>query len=219
MLKRLLMLTLFSLSALACRESHVEEVKSFRFYVETDTPSLKYSIQILVRDYNRQLGYDALSVVDKEEDSTSQIRFRKGLINDGRKLGLGQWTTLQKQSVSGAFRQSQTTTIEYGMDLIFDMDNFLSKSAYIQDPDSDGYKHLFHLFAHEVGHGMQMDHVHDDEESVMYPSIAEKGSRPVDYSAYFQSIREFLNDPKVDLSRPRQWHGDVGPSDAHGHVR
>jgi hypothetical protein len=218
MLKRLLTFMLFSLSAFACRESHLEEVKSFRFYVDTDQPALKYSVQILVRDYNSQLGFEALSVVDREEDSTSRIHFRKGLVNDGRKLGLGQWTTLQKQSVSGAFRQSQRTTIEYGMDLIFDLDNFMSKAAYIQDPDSDAYKHLFHLFAHEVGHGMQMDHT-SDHDSVMFPSIADKGSRSVDYSAYFQNIREFLNDPNIDLSRPRHWHDDFAPSEGHGHVR
>lgn len=199
MLKRLLTFMLFSFTALACRESHVQEVKSFRIFVETDTPALKYSVQILVRDYNRHLGFEALTVVDKKEDSTSLIHFRKGLVNDGRKLGLGQWTTLHKQSVQGAFNQTQTTTIEYGMDLIFDLDNFASKAAYIQDPDSDAYKHLFHLFCHEVGHGMQMDHVHDDD-SVMYPSIAEKGSRPVDFEAYFQNIRAFLQDPNMTLS-------------------
>jgi len=191
MLKRLLTFMLFSFSTLACRESHVEEVKNFRIFVETDEASLKYSVQILVRDYNQQLGFDALSVVDRKEDSTSQIRFHKGLINDGRKLGLGQWTAMHKHSVEGTFNQSQTTTIEYGMDLVFDLENFQSKAAYIQDPESDQYKHLFHLFCHEVGHGMQMDHAHD-EENVMFPSIAEKGARQVDYTQYFQDIHMFL---------------------------
>ncbi len=199
MLKRLLTFMLFSFSVFACRESHVQEVKSFRIFVETDIPSLKYSVQILVRDYNRQLGFEALSIVDRKEDSTSLIRFRKGLVNDGRKLGLGQWTTMQKQSVHGTFNQSQTTTIQYGMDLVFDLDNFLTKSAYVQDPESDAYKHLFHLFCHEVGHGMQMDHVHA-EDNVMFPSISEKGSRPVDYNAYFDDIRAFLQDPTVVIA-------------------
>lgn len=202
MLKRLLTFMLFSFSALACRESHVQEVKSFRIFVETETPALKYSVQILVRDYNRHLGFDALTVVDRKEDSTSLIRFQKGLVNDGRKLGLGQWTTLHKQSVNGTFHQNQTTTIEYGMDLIFDLDNFASKAAYIQDPDSDAYKHLFHLFCHEVGHGMQMDHAHE-QDSVMFPSIAEKGTHPVDFGSYFRNIRAFLQDPTVSVSRHR----------------
>src|SRR4029079_9566127 len=92
MLKRSLLLLSVIFSMLACRESHVEEVKSFRFYVATDIPALKYSIQILVRDYNRQLGYEGLSVVDNKEDSTSMIHFRKGLIDDGPKLGLGHGT-------------------------------------------------------------------------------------------------------------------------------
>lgn len=219
MLKRLLTFMLFSFSVLACREAHLEEVKSFRFFVDTDQPALENSVQILVRNYNRQLGFEALSVVDKKEDSTSQIHFRKGLVNDGRKLGLGQWTILQKQSVSGAFLQSQTTTIQYGMDLTFDLDNFARKAAYVQDPESDAYKHLFHLFAHEVGHGMQVSHV-TDEKSVMFPSIAEKGSRPVDYSSYFQTIREFLNDSNIDLSGPPHWHDDeFVPSEGQGHAR
>ncbi|HYX37803.1 MAG TPA: matrixin family metalloprotease [Oligoflexus sp.] len=208
MLKRLFLLILFAFSVLACRESHVEEVKSFRIYVDTDVPALKYSVQILVRDYNRQLGFEGLSVVDTKEDSTSLIHFRKGLANDGRKLGLGQWTTLQKQTVEGTFRESQTTTIQYGMDVIFDLDNFASKAAYIQDPDSDGYKHLFHLFCHEVGHGMQMDH-HHDEDSVMFPSISEKGARPVNYDNYFQNVREFLNTPGSGMSPHHHEHDDT----------
>jgi hypothetical protein len=191
MLKRLLTFMLFSLSTLACRESHVEELKNFRIFVETDEVSLEHSVQILVDAYNRQLGFDALFIVDRKEESTSQIRFHQGLINDGRKLGLGQWTAMHRYSVEGTFNQSRKTTIEYGMDVIFDLENFQKKAAYIQDPDSDQYKHLFHLFCHEVGHGMQMDHVHD-EESVMFPSIAEKGARPVDYPEYFEDIQVFM---------------------------
>lgn len=205
MLKRLLPFMLFSFSALACRESHVEELKNFRIFVETDEVSLEHSVQILIDDYNRQLGFDALSIVDRIEDSTSRIRFHKGLINDGRKLGLGQWTAMHRYSVEGTFKQSQKTTIEYGMDVIFDLDNFQSKAAHVQDPDSDQYKHLFHLFCHEVGHGMQMDHVHD-EESVMFPSIAEKGSRPVDYPDYFQDIHVFLKG--APAAEPARQHSE-----------
>lgn len=214
MLKRLMTFVLFSFSLLACRESHVQEVKSFRIFVETDVPALKYSVQILVRDYNRQLGFEALSIVDRKEDSTSLIRFRKGLVNDGRKLGLGQWTTLHKQSVHGTFNQTQTTTIEYGMDLIFDLDNFVSKAAYIQDPTSDAYKHLFHLFCHEVGHGMQMDHVHE-EDSVMFPSISEKGARPVDFNGYFADIRAFLQDPNVSISSHHHHEPEFSQTEGH----
>jgi hypothetical protein len=194
MLKRLVSFILLSFFALACRESHVEEVKNFRIFVETDKPALKYSVQILVADYNRHVGYEALSVVDKKEDSTSQVLFQKDLVNDGRKLGLGQWTALQKQTVAGRFNQKETMTIEYGMTLIFDLDNFIAKAAYIQDPESDGYKHLFHLFCHEVGHGMRMDHTHS-EGSVMYPSISMHGSDAVDFEDYFRGVRRFLEDP------------------------
>ncbi|WP_141734521.1 matrixin family metalloprotease [Oligoflexus tunisiensis] len=205
MLKRLLSFILVSFFALACRESHVEEVKNFRIFVETDTPALKYSVQILVADYNRHVGFTALSVVDKKEDSTSTIHFQKDLADDGRKLGLGQWTALQKQTVAGQFNQTETMTIEYGMELIFDLDNFLEKAAYIQDPESEGYQHLFHLFCHEVGHGMQMDHTHT-EGSVMFPSISIHGSDAVDFDDYFRSVRAFLDDPTSMVSA-QQGHG------------
>ena len=36
--------------------------------------------------------------------------------------------------------------------------------------DSDNYQHLYHLFCHEVGHGLQMDH-DEDQGSIMYKSI------------------------------------------------
>lgn len=196
MLKRSLSALLLVFLSFACRETHVHEVKNFRLFVETDTPSLKYSVQILVSDYNRRLGSDAMTVVDTREESNSLIHFRKDLIKEGRKLGLGQWISVAKEEVNGSFNQDTTTTIEYGMDILFDLDNFVNKAAYIQDPDSNEYKHLFHLFAHEVGHGMQMDHS-DDITSVMYPSIPESSSRDLNYTAYFQHIRMFMAQPDV----------------------
>ena len=191
MLKRSMLFLLMVLSIVACKEHRMDQIKNFRILVDSNDPALQNSIRVLVQDYNSRIGYDALSVTDASEDSTSVIRFRKGLIEDGRKLGLGQWTTLKSLTSKGYIERTETTTIEYGMEIVFDEENFSRKSVSIADETSEGYKHLFHLFAHEVGHGMQMNHA-DAIDNVMYPNIPEEKSRDLNYDLYFENIRQFM---------------------------
>jgi hypothetical protein len=192
LLRSLLLLPSF-FALFACQEYKVTEVKDFRIYAETTDPELQHALEVLTNRYNKQMGSEALTLVDRPEDSNSKIRFRTGLHEDGHKLGLGQWITTSKQSSSLTIQgEKNTETIAYTMSIEFDQENFDAKAPFIDDSSSDEAIHLYHLFCHEVGHGLQMVHS-TDNTSVMYPTIPEKPIRYIDYKAYFNRARSFLS--------------------------
>ena len=199
MLKRGLFFFVVAMSLFACRESRVNQIKSFYLFVETDQQNIKNSVEILIQAYNEKLGFEALTVSERMQDSNSVIHFRKGLIKDGKKLGLGKWLMTKSINTSGLLDKTDTTTIDFGMDIIFDLENFNKKIEAIDDMNSEEYKHLFHLFCHEIGHGMQMDHS-ADISSVMYPSIPDVQKKAPNFDQYFTYIRAFLGRSK-DLKK------------------
>lgn len=185
---------LFSLFAIpACQDYNVVEVKDFRIYADTQNPDLQHAIRTLANRYNKQMGSQALTIVSKPEDSNSRIRFTSGLQDDGHKLGLGKWITTSKLKSSFTMKgESNTETVAYAMDIEFDEENFATKSTSVDDSSSDEAQHLYHLFCHEVGHGLQMEHS-NDMKSVMYPTIPDKSVRYVDFNDYFKRARSFLS--------------------------
>lgn len=177
----------------ACQDYKTVAVKDFRIYADTDSPAIKHSIEVMVAHYNRDFGSTALTLVDKPENSNSRIRFTPGLHEDGQKLGLGQWITTRSEESSLTIEgEKNTKTVVYAMDIEFDQENFDAKAPMIDISSSDEAIHLYHLFCHEVGHGLQMVHS-KDINSVMYPTIPEKATRSVNYKSYFASARAFLN--------------------------
>jgi len=179
---------------ISCKEYKVREVKDFRLYVNSDNTELKTAIIELAAQYNKDVGARALTVVDDKSQSNSNINFVDGLKDDGgQKLGLGQWiTTEQAKSNLGAYGAERQVTVYHSMALEFDAENFAGKMEGLTDKTSDEYKHLYHLFCHEVGHGMQLDHS-NDKTNVMYKSIPDRYTRAVDFNGYFAYIRSYLN--------------------------
>jgi hypothetical protein len=194
MLRRTTLLLFFSLFAFtACQQYHVVAVKDFRIYAETEDPDLQRAIRILANRYNQDMGSQSLTIVDRPEDSNSRIRFIQGLHNDGHKLGLGKWiTTTEQKSRLTLMGEKSIQTVAYAMDIEFDQENFESKLASIDDAKSAEAQHLYHLFCHEIGHGLQMDHS-KDSTSVMYPTIPDKPTRSINYRAYFSQAHSFLS--------------------------
>jgi hypothetical protein len=193
MLRRTLSLlaTLFVFSA--CQEYHVVEVKDFRIYAETQDPELKHAIKVLAQRYNRDMGVQALTIVDREEEANSRIRFTAGLHDDGHRLGLGKWiTTTQRESSLTLKGEKNIRTVAYAMEIEFDLENFERKAGQIDDSGSEEAQHLYHLFCHEIGHGLQMEHTRESS-SVMYPTIPDSSTRYIDYKAYFSRARSFLS--------------------------
>jgi hypothetical protein len=188
-------LTLFAALFLftACQEYQVVAVKDFRIYVETDKPELKIAIKSLALRYNRDMGSNTLTIVDTPEASNSRIRFTSGLHHSGHKLGLGKWiTTTRESSKLTITGEKNTQTVAYAMDIEFDLENFAGKVDAVNDTASDEAQHLYHLFCHEIGHGLQMDHS-AEYSNVMYPTIPDKPIRYVDYKAYFNRARSFMS--------------------------
>jgi predicted Zn-dependent protease len=186
-----LFFALFVLSA--CQEYQVVAVKDFRIYAETQDPALKKAIKTLAQRYNKDMSSQTLTIVDREEDSNSRIRFTSGLHDSGHKLGLGKWiTTTQRKSTLTIKGEKNTQTVAYAMDIEFDLENFKSKVDSLNDSTSEEAQHLYHLFCHEIGHGLQMDHS-PENSSVMYPTIPDRPIRYVDYKAYFNRARSFMS--------------------------
>jgi len=193
MLRHTLLLFVSLFAFTACQEYQVVAVKDFRIYAETQDPELKRAIKILAKRFNKEMGSQALTIVDRPEDSNSRIRFTQGLHDDGHKLGLGKWiTTTQQKSKLTLQGEKNTQTVAYAMEIEFDQENFESKLAAIDDTGSAESQHLYHLFCHEIGHGLQMDHS-ADSKSVMFPTIPDMPTRYVDYKAYFSRARSFLS--------------------------
>jgi hypothetical protein len=176
-----------------CLEYKVHEVKDFRVFVETDEPKLQSAIEALAKRFNKDVGTKTLTIVKDRSQSNSTISFVRNLNNnDGHKLGLGQWTTSQREQNTMATQgPRKSIIINYGMQIEFDFDNFASRANMVDDISSNEFQHLYHLFCHEVGHGMQMDHA-ELKSNVMYPSIPETTVRPIDYKAYFSGVRSFM---------------------------
>lgn len=190
MLLRTCSLLVFGL-LFACRQEKMLEVKNFRIFVDSNEPSLHTSIERLTHQYNEEYGSPILTLVKTETESNSVIRFKENLRLDGQKLGTGQWlTTTTTSKAMSLHGEVATNRVEFGMELVFDEGNFLTKSAMAADRNSNEGQHLYHLFCHEVGHGMQMNHS-EDKHNVMYPTIPEKPNREIDYDGYFRSAQAF----------------------------
>ena len=78
--------------------------------------------------------------------------------------------------------------------MIFDLENFKRKTRGRFDKGSVEWRHLYHLFCHEVGHGLQMDH-DGNPRSVMYSKISQQSRDDLDYEDYFTKAREFFTQP------------------------
>lgn len=180
----------------ACGSSYeTVHVKDYRVFVETGSFEIQDTINELTISYNDEFGAEALTLVDDEEDANSYIRFISGLRATKNKLGLGQWITVtahEGQDVIAGGSKSLEKTIVHTMELDFDLENFEQKQAGKQDRSSGDWKHLYHLFCHEVGHGLQMGH-DEHKQSVMYPSIPEQSRNNLDYVSYFDRARAFFN--------------------------
>lgn len=177
----------------ACGRYHTIHIKDFRIYVDTNSPENREAVILLADQYNAEFGEDVLTIVSDPEEANSHIGFQSGLRATENKLGLGQWVTLTTQNRDNfiSFDNEIEQKIVYSLEIDFDLENFTEKAVKMDDPTSDEWRHLYHLFCHEIGHGFQMDH--DDEiTSVMYSSIPDDSRPNVDYETYFHRARSFF---------------------------
>jgi hypothetical protein len=185
---------IFFTSLLACGrpDYQTQHVLDFRIFTSTQDRELGNAVDILASRFNDDIGFEALKMTDDRFDANSFISFELGLRDKGDVLGLGQWTTvtLQDNGDPLAFRRTVKRTISYSMDIVFDRDNF-KRRAYNPDVGSGDWAHLYHLFCHEVGHGLQLEHS-DDRKSVMYSKIPDQSHFDLKYELFFQKARAFF---------------------------
>ncbi|WP_207912312.1 hypothetical protein [Pseudobacteriovorax antillogorgiicola] len=187
---------LLSLLFTSCGSSYTTtHIKDFRVYIETNDDEVRETVYELADEYNSDFGAEALTIVDEQEDANSYIRFISGLRARDNKLGLGQWITITSQEGRDLLpsNSSLQKTVMHTMEIDFDLENFRSKMDSRYEKASGQWRHLYHLFCHEVGHGFQMGH-DTSKDSVMYRSIPDNSRPQVDYDDYFRRARKFFNE-------------------------
>jgi hypothetical protein len=178
-----LLVVLSSLLA-ACGNSYqTTEIKQYKLTLVSGDPTLVPELKKLVADYNQQAGIHVLDYVDDPSEANSAIVITQGLrAQTGDKVGLGQWLSETKtdsplSTLPGA---PVKRTVTYTMRVEFDHDYMTSSTHY------DNQK----LFFHEVGHGLQMDHISTDISEVMYPDVG--GTK--NFAPYLQRVRAYMAD-------------------------
>lgn len=185
----------FCLLLTSCGTYTTNHVRDYRIYVDSSDDEVRETVRVLADDYNEQFGGQALTIVNTEEESNSSISFINGLKERENKLGLGQWITVTSEEGQNLLPTSGDSQLEktvlYSMEIDFDLGNFKSKMDSRDSKNDGAWKHLYHLFCHEVGHGLQMGH-EKYKTSVMYKSIPDNSRDGVRYDSYFRNAREFF---------------------------
>lgn len=178
-----------SFGLLSCGNYHESHVKDYRLYFATRDARVIKQVKELIREYNKDVGYQVLYFADTPGEANSTVLFTRGLKESEGKLGYGRWETEMYQEPD--FRRIEGRTLErvitYSMELEFDVGFFEER---LDLPKSHAeWRRLYLLFCHEVGHGLQMMHV-DDEDDVMHSTI--KSAEHVRFNEYFANVRSFL---------------------------
>lgn len=159
-------------------------IKEYRVALASQDQSFKPLIKALVDDYNTKVGFSAMEFVDSVDQSNSRILVVEGLENRDGKVGWGQWLSDTESKGLDAPGSTIDKTTRYSFQAEFDADFFRDNSKI-----SNGLlpTEILKLFAHEVGHGFQLDH-HPDKRNVMYYDIT--GDK--DFSTYWRSIHAYF---------------------------
>lgn len=159
-------------------------VKEYRVAVIDGDATSKQLVKGLIQDYNSQLGQKAIEYVDSADQANSRIIIVEGLEKRDGKVGWGQWFAETDRSGSGVPGAQVDKTTTYTLQAEFDAD-FLRQNGKIEN-GSIGIE-VKKLFAHEIGHGFQLEH-HPDQNNVMYYDIS--GTK--DFSSYWPRIRSYF---------------------------
>lgn len=180
---------LITVLSAACGSSYkTTKVKQYKLAVTNNDPSLKAEFKDLIADFNRFTGSQVLTYVDDPEDANSAIIITKGLKQRDGKVGWGQWLSETKSDRPVATPGNKPKrTVAYSMRLEFDLDYFTSRHDQTNEKETIEKQKLFF---HEVGHGLEMDHVENNKSDVMYPDI----SGDKQFTPFFAKVRSYMGD-------------------------
>jgi hypothetical protein len=167
----------------ACGSDYdTKKVKSYRLAVMSDDANMKREFRSLIQDYNRLSQLNVLEYAEDAAGANSVIVVTEGLQTRDGKVGWGQWMA-ESQAENPMTKlpgDKAERTITYSMRVEFDAEYMRRGDLYAKQK----------LFFHEVGHGLEMDHVPSDMRDVMYPDVA--GDK--DFEEYFTRVRMYMSD-------------------------
>lgn len=166
---------------------HSKSVKEYRVTLAKGDPSFVPQIKAIISDYNAHVGLQAITYVDSADQANSRILVTEGLEKRDGKVGWGQWFSTSERSGTNLPGTTLDEVTEYSLQVEFDA-AFLRDNAKIENGNVQ-YE-VQKLFAHEIGHGFQMDHA-PEQTNVMYYDIT--GVK--DFSPYFERVRSFFTSP------------------------
>lgn len=198
----------------SCGSAPTKSIKEFHLAVTTDDKSYNSMFQTLVTKYNQMAGFQALNFSTTTDGMNSDIRVVEGLAKTNPdKVGFGQWISETDSKGNCSFCPPTEQTTTYTMSLQFDADYIKTRLVKIA-PDRnltpstnvDGlpteariaFLDLFNIFSHEVGHGLQRNHV-DDANAIMSPYVGCRDTSDLKfcgrkYTSYFSNdVPSFFN--------------------------
>lgn len=180
---------IISIFATACGTSYkTTKVKRYTLAVVNDDPALKEEFRDLIDDFNRFSGLDVLTYAHEADEANSAIILTKGLKERDGKVGWGQWLSETKSDGPVAAPGSKPKrTVTYSMRLEFDLDYYTTRLGATGEKETIEKQKLFF---HEVGHGLEMDHISDSKSDVMYPDIS--GTKR--FTPFFERVRSYMAD-------------------------
>ncbi len=164
-----------------------KEVKTFVLGLKQGDESFKPLIKQLIQDYNTNVGLTALEFSETMDGANSSILITKGLEQRDGKVGWGQWFASTERSgttVSVPGVRTRETT-RYSLQVEFDEDFLTSNGKTVKDGELS--PEVRKLFAHEVGHGFQLQHVPEQNDIMYYDISGDKVFEP-----YWPRVRAFF---------------------------
>ncbi len=164
-----------------------KDVKTFVLGLKQGDESFKPLIRHLIEDYNTNLGLTVLEFSETMDGANSPVLITKGLEQRDGKVGWGQWFASTERSgttvaVPGV-KTSETT--RYSLQVEFDEDFLVSNEKEVKEGELS--LEVRKLFAHEVGHGFQLQHAPELTDVMYYDISGDK-----DFAPYWPRVRAFF---------------------------
>ena len=164
-----------------------KEVKTFVLGLQQGDASFKPLIKHLIEDYNSNFGQNVLEFSETMDAANSPVLVTKGLEQRDGKVGWGQWfASTERTGTTIAVPGVETSeTTRYSLQLEFDEDFLTSNEKQVTDGELS--IEVRKLFAHEVGHGFQLQHAPEQNDIMYYDITGEK-----DFTPYWPRVRAFF---------------------------
>ncbi len=187
--KLFLVIAFLGIGLNGCSAQEEEKViKNYQLYLDSADPSAQIKLQSLIGRFNDAVGFTALDYTTTKSNEVSKVHLVRSLSRDENAAGMGGAREQYRapEVSNGNFQQVRLKTME----LWFDYD------AYMKEYSND---HLYMVFCHEVGHGIELLHS-SDKLSVMF-SDGEYGNYDYDntnWNTYYDRVQAYFRDDFVD---------------------